>query len=38
MGANEATTTLGDMGAEAVKQNCQARDMDDIADQDTLAV
>ncbi len=38
MCANGATTLLGDMGAEAVEWNCQARDVEDIADQDTFAV
>ena len=38
MCANEATTLLGDMGAEAIEGNCQAQDMEDIADQDTFAV
>ncbi len=37
MGANQATTPLGDMGVEAVEQNFQARNVEDIADQDTLA-
>ncbi len=38
MGANEATAPLGDIGVEAVERNCQARDVEDVADQDTLAV
>jgi hypothetical protein len=36
--ANEATTLLGDMGAEAVEWNCQAQDVENVTDQDAFAI
>jgi hypothetical protein len=38
MCANETTTPLGDMGAKAVEWNCQAEDVEDVADQDEFAI